>query len=89
MLIPNPKSDFQKHIKKPIKSAKTKKHDFCSVYSDRNFSPNQTKIFFSPIKYYIIILLREKKKKNNNATDFEKSSHRVAPFFPFFFSLSF
>ena len=46
MLIPNLKSDFQKNLKKPIKIAKTKKHDFCSVYSDRNFAPNQTKIFF-------------------------------------------
>ena len=47
MLIPNLKSDFQKNLKKPIKIAETKKHDFCYVYSDRNFAPNLTKIFFS------------------------------------------
>ena len=47
VLIPNLKSDFQKKLKNPQKIAKTKEHDFCSVYFDRNFVPNQMKMFFS------------------------------------------
>ena len=41
-------ADFEseKTFKKLKKIAKTKKHDFCSVYSDRNFAPNQKKFFF-------------------------------------------
>ena len=46
MLILNLKSDFQKNLNKFQKIAKTKKHDFYSVYSDRIFVPNQKNFFF-------------------------------------------
>ena len=34
------------------KIPKTKKHDFCSVYSDRNFVPNQKKFMNSALSNY-------------------------------------
>ena len=43
--------------KKSKKISKTKKHDFCSVYSGRNFVPNQKKTIF--FEFSIIELTRK------------------------------
>ena len=47
MLKPNLKSVFQKNLKRSSKTPKTKKHNFFSVYYDRNFDLIKIKVLFS------------------------------------------